>query len=172
MGASSFEDSTDESAFWREVLRISYSVAKNRFRMSHFDAEDIAQEMALRSLNQRRVAEVNGAWVHTGARFLCIDRLRSGEAERVMRERHAAEIWRLTDGATMPAPEASHYDLVAAIRSLSVDSQRLIEQYFWAGMSWEEIDQEVHGGRRKSHYRGRLCVSRIRKLLGRSRAHP
>lgn len=143
------------------VYDIAFSVAHRDFRFTSADSEDVAQEMALRALRRTRIAEINRAWVHRGATYLCIDLTRSRESERRALERFSSDpTLRFHDRSPELDP-----DIVRAISCLGAPCQRLLYYYFREGRTWEEIDALLGRGRRCSQYETGKCLHELRRML-------
>jgi DNA-directed RNA polymerase specialized sigma24 family protein len=151
-------DSAAREAFCRSAFRIAYQVAK-RFGFDAMDAEDVAQEMVVRSLERLSVAAINSSWIHSGATFLCIDIMR--------RRRTASGYMAVPKGsADWPIP---HADLVLMLERLSPSCRRLIVLHFVEGWSFAEIDTLRGDGRRRSQFDAKRCFDH---LIGLARRAP
>lgn len=148
------------------VYDIAFGVAHRDFRFTNADAEDIAQEMALRVLRRTRVMAINRAWVHRGATYLCIDVTRSRESERRALER-------IVSDPTLRGQESRAEldpDIALAVSRLPPACQRLIHYYFREGRTWDEIDRLVYHGARRSQYATSKCVAALQRALAERRS--
>jgi DNA-directed RNA polymerase specialized sigma24 family protein len=146
---------------FQRVRRIAFAVARLEFGLSPPDAEDIAQEMTLRAYRRSQSAEFNFSWVATGTRFLCIDHLRSRNAESAAISRYGDDIRaRPTFLAAM-----TEADIAAAMAGIPEHCRALLEQHFWKGMTWAEMDDVIDCGRRCSQYATQKCLRALMERL-------
>lgn len=154
-----------EDGRYADVLRVAYAVARRKFSFGHFDAEDIAQEMAIRSMLRARVAPVNLAWVSLGATYLCIDLLRASASERNLRARYANEAGGL---AVRAAGNPEWLDVHAAVARLPEQWRNVVRGYYWDGMTFDELDRQFHHGQRASQYQAKKSLACLRRALMRT----
>lgn len=152
------QDSAAREAFCRSTVRIAYQVAK-RFGFDAVDAEDVAQEMVVRSLERLPAAAVNSSWIHSGATFLCID---------IVRRRQTASAY-MAVPRTSTMPPVSHADLVLMLERLPPSCRRLMVLHFVEGWSFAEIDAWRGDGRRRSQFDAKRCFEH---LIGLARRAP
>ena len=126
------------------------------FRLRHRqDAEDIVQEVLLRSLSPEvsRKAGDSAAYLYTMARNLCIDRLRKKREEALTEQVPAADLMEHTDNRIL---------LETALKKLPEEEQELVFWRYVNGASMGELCR-MTGLSRFAVYR------RLNRILGKLR---
>ena len=163
---ASSRDAEEPSAVWHAVYEIGYRIARVRFHFVHHDAEDIGQEMAMRSLEKVREGTINTAWVARGAAYLCIDRIRNRASEAEALHRYTIELTSLAMHNGL-RHRLLATDVERCIERLRPPCRELLRHHFWEGMTWAEIDAMVSEGRRTSQQRASRCLQALLTELGR-----
>jgi DNA-directed RNA polymerase specialized sigma24 family protein len=140
---------------------ISLNVARRKFRFHTHEAEDVAQEMALRALIRAQTSEVTPGWIYTGATFICIDQLRKtgfrSRTDDILRH-HFVE-------TAQPVVDERLLDVRHAMKKLPEAAQETLWQHFWEGRTWAEIDASCARGKRKSQYRAKKSLALLAEFF-------
>jgi len=150
-------------SLWMRICRIAHGIARAEFRFDAAEAEDIAQEMALRAFRHAAENEINLSWICAGTRFLCIDRMRSFDAQNRAIARYGSDL----ESRRVHAQELSNA-LAPVIALLPHPCRDLIRRYYWAGMTWSEIDAALESGHRCSQYQMKKCLDALRAKMDRA----
>lgn len=151
------EDGARE-AVCRIVFRIAYHVAAKRFGFVVEDAEDVAQEIVVRSLEKLSLTTINASWVHTGATFLCID---------IVRRRRTASLIAGETRNAHPLPPVTRAELMLMLDHLPPSCRSLLVKHFIEGFTFAELDAMRGDGRRRCEFEAKRCLDCLGRLARR-----
>jgi|GEM_PF-2351363 len=157
-------DPASDDGVWERIYNTALSIAQTEFHFDLAEAEEIGQEMALRVFRHAKSEGINFSWLRAGARFLCIDRRRARDAHERAVARYGADL-ESARGVTARVNDAARA-LAPAIALLPHRCRHLIENYFYIGMTWSEIDAALQRGRRCSQYEMKKCLAILRANVG------
>jgi DNA-directed RNA polymerase specialized sigma24 family protein len=148
---------------WQRIYRTALGIARAEFHFDVAEAEEIGQEVALRAFRHARSRSINFSWLRAGTRFLCVDRRRALDAQQRAIARYGSDLT-ITHSASARGMEAGTV-LVPALAGLPRPCRELIHSYFFAGMTWAEIDAALQSGHRCSQYRMKRCMAALRRRV-------
>jgi RNA polymerase sigma factor (sigma-70 family) len=156
-------DAADGPSLWARIYRTAFGIAHSEFHFDLSDAEDIGQEMALRAFQHVTIHGFNYSWIAAGTRFLCIDHLRTAQAQERAVARYGLTVETLQRVAAQLSERTA--DLAPALALLPSACRDLIHRYYWAGMTWAEIDHALNVGQRCSQYQMKKCLDALKRKI-------
>jgi len=148
------------------AFAMAFVVARESFRFSLEDAEDLAQEVALATILKLRHSFAIGTWIFRSAQFRCIDHARRGQTrEAGMAELAAATRVNAILHESEHAIETSLWDLRAALPSLSRKNREILRLRYRDECTWTDIDARLFDGRRKSQYQAAKSLRELVRIL-------
>jgi len=148
------------------AFAMAFVVARESFRFSLEDAEDLAQDVAFATILKLRQSFAIGTWIYRSAQFRCIDHSRRRQTrEAGLAELVATSPVNATRHASADRIETSLWDLRAALSSLSPKNREILRLRYRDECTWTDIDARLFGGRRKSQYQAAKSFRELVRIL-------
>jgi len=150
-------DEAARAAFCQRVFRIAHHVAARRFGFAPADADDVAQEVVVRALEQLRETAVNVTWLHAAATFHCIDVRR--------RQKTIAEsAYEVAVMAETGLSGVDRAEVMLMLERLPPSCAEVLRLHFLEGLSFVEIDERRADGRRRAQFDAKRCLAHLAEL--------